>query len=572
MSKVNRSHSAVCGRMSPIARKDRSDDDVECGSVRRRWLQPTTGAAGAVVLFAVLAGCGGPETKGERTGPSAEPAMTVNTAACPVFETQGTGQVPDAGWLDGLLDIETSYSSFAAALERLLEVGGESVPGAVIDLVTPLEALTPAPRYSLEALGRIRFAGHDPVSLLGKVNSAIGEECGGQLFGSEALARVAGLRPVPADDGTVDVGYHTLWGRSCQSDPRAMAAFSGLYECGPDAIVVDFATGATYTSTGSATSARDVLVAGDRLVWLTDATVPASGLEPPLWTLTLHLYSFLTAEETTVDVVKDSPNPVPDNPGTVVYAGRDRILVGVGDESRASSLGDSGILFDGTGEEIMRFTTGEIGAFSDELRKERPLLTEHSILLNGSELGIVMDVRTGGFTTLENANLRIVPNTGCDDRGALYDPVWLRDLVLVDDTPGGLAVNGGPELLARDAQVVRPGLVASSADDAIVAVQRSDGSLAWSLGDDILTRFDVFGGYVVATNRSGQRVVIDPTNGADVTGVDPVRDQALEMLEGVYDRTNQVIWNSAFDSPTGSVVIVSEGRAARFDLNVVCPR
>lgn len=405
-----------------------------------------------------------------------------------------------------IVDNQTTYAQLTQILQDL-EQGPSAVSGAASALAKAASGLSPAPATSLEALGRLAFAGSDPTTLLKSLNSAVAGACGGSGIWSDDTANgfVSFGPPALLPDGGVQIGG--VYGACLDEGPDGWAPpFTEIINCQDGTVdVVDLATGAVTTLQGPAqdtdtVKSGDISVAGGEIAWVTVEIQPAQGLTQATWTATLHIRG--THGETVADVqVEHGKGDAPSAGGFLDFATAGHILITL-------SAG-GGKMVDGSGATL--WTT----KVTPDNRVSQP--TPHSLVLDASH---VVNIDTGRvlYTFPYDDNKGSDVN-GCgtlalvtgdfDDDGA-----WVSE-----SASGAVSVKSASTSLmgklSGNAGVTTHGVVSDS--DGSVRAFGTSGQQLWSISDSIAQGEVYAGSWIVVTNPSGQQVLVNARTGKDAS-------------------------------------------------------
>jgi hypothetical protein len=443
--------------------------------------------------------------------PTSEPS--VNESAGGAFDCPENSDVDYSSIVDG----QTTYAQLTQMLQTLSQ-GPSTVATAASALANATAALSPPPGTSLEALGRLSFAGNDPTALLKTLNSAVADACGGSGIWSDDT--VNGFDsfgpPTLQSDGGVQIGG--AYG-SCQDESPDgwIPPFTEIIDCQDGTVdLVDLGTGAVTTVTGppqdtDTVSSGDISVAGNEIAWVGVEIQPAQGLSQATWTATLHIRD--AHGGTVADVQVDHGTgdaPSPDSFLAFATAGHILIALNAG----------GGKMVDGSGATLW---TTKLNPAS----LSQP--TPHSLVLDPSHL---VNIDTGKVLyTFPNDDNKDADVNGCgtlalvsgdfDDDGA-----WVSE-----SASGAVTVKTASSTLmgklSGNSSVTTSGVV-SDADGSLRAFTQS-GRQLWSISDDIAQGEVYVGGWIVVTNPSGEQVLVDAATGKDTTKAQP--DLAAVLLK-----------------------------------------
>jgi hypothetical protein len=177
-----------------------------------------------------------------------------------------------------------SYATLVDALDGAYDAGVRAA-GTLRDAI---EDLDPAPAIVGEALGRLRFAGGEPVTLLSAVDEQTNIACARSFAAPEVSGSVESITPQPDSDGWVQVGaYDDACGQVVGLTARGenvvvidCSTFIGLLDL--DAGVLDKEGGAEVTrlpAEGVSDTADDVIASGEVTIDIGRAeTTPAEAI------------------------------------------------------------------------------------------------------------------------------------------------------------------------------------------------------------------------------------------------------------------------------------------------------
>lgn len=498
------------------------------------------------------------------------------SAACP--DTPGSTPV---------LASDTTFSAFTSTLDGLKDIG-KDVKRQVKKLEEAFDDLSPEPLYALEALGRLAFDGGSSAGAggLAALDTAIEARCGRAAFGP-ALENLQPARPQRSGDRVL-VGS-SMYGTPCaggggmlSSGIEPAAPFSQLFYC-PDAfVVVDLEDGTPRWFDVSQEAAGTIVDAGDRAVWLQRTEKPASGVNPVLTSVTLHIQPLDGDDPFTVPIVKDNPKPMADVRDDVVLAWRGRIVTL---EEHLDESGSDLVVRDGHGKELARFDLEREGLCGDCVQPASSGVSDQQVaegllMLSSGRPSVALDIQAAKLVRFDTDDLDFVRNEVCWDRGFLYDFEPAGDAIGVRLFSGAPGVKVGGRVrwaysndVQLDVGVPRAGVVVVHPLDGGLQGRGTDGRVLWTIGSDVAANWEVIGGWVRILNRSDQAVIVDPTTGKEATGLSSDVTDALAALaqntrpDG--DETKASAW--MHDSGTGKLTIAAGEEMWQVPLSEICP-
>lgn len=442
---------------------------------------------GATIFGAVALPTGGPGTS-----PSSAPSA----------DTAASFQCPEDSDVDysSILANDTTYRQLTGILQDLRH-GPAAVARAATAIADGLAKLTPVPSTSLEALVRLRFRGIDPVSLLATLNSAISGSCGAGIWADATVNGFPTLTtPYQLDTGGVRTGG--AYGQCDGQQPAGWAPpFDEIVNCGDGTLaVVDLTTGAVTHVTGPrAGQAADVAVAGDKIVWV---TVETSASQGNAWTATLHIRDLhgATVADKQIDSGQGDP---PDVRGFLNFTTAGHILLDVGGGSR---------MVDTTGATLWSSATRA----GDDTSQPTP----SSLVLGSSRL---VDIDTGRtLHTFASGQSKDTTTDGCGTTAVVTE--YLGATVTVSESAAGIVtVRPVPATLADSLGgyfgVTTTGPVVDS--NGYLRGYSRAGTQLWKIPDGTAKREQYAGRWVVVTDPSGARLLVDGATGKDTAAAHP---------------------------------------------------
>jgi hypothetical protein len=479
---------------------------------------------------------------------------------CTVLENRPVS--PDQTSSDSSTAQDAPISDLTGVLEKLATKGGTPLGDAVTALRVAINALSPPATTTLEALGRIRFAGQDPAALVHRLDAATEQACGADVFGSGRADFLNTLGPSPIDDASAKL-TSTLFGAPCKG-PDVLPPFGVGYLCRRtksnvigqnelnDYKIVDLRTGSMRVIP-DIPLLESVLSTG-LAAWEETTTTPAQGLSVPLYSTTLYIQPFDGRPKVSVPIETNSVNPPAANSGNPNQGGifavrRDRVLVA--DNNKY-------FLFDGSGKQI---ASPDIGTYVVD-QGEKAIGSDGLLLTGGDNDAVIFDFNSGRIIDLGRAEYGAdLTQSGCNDRAIVHvtgivaqdSKTWL-----VTDTSSGLAIAAvQPSTQDGGLYAARPNVLVTNADGNQgqqfgAEGLHLNGTVAWSLGADVIGIPNVIGGWVVGHNQSGQMLIIDPETGKLATDLSARLNSLLLNQNIDYPGNNGNF--SAFESDLGQDV------------------
>ena len=448
-------------------------------------------------------------------------------------ETPTTG--PASGTLDGLLvDPTASVGDLTTALTMLARNGG-TLRHQVAAIETAIEAESPAPTGSIEALARARWQHLDVNAALSALSTSATTVCGGELLGSEAQSSFSNELPAPASNGAVKLPGGEDNDTSSWPTARCKASSNlgyaspeiAVYSCDEGAVTVDLASGSTYVLSDLLPAAeikagQRLTLAGDHLAWVTVALTPASGLTKASWTSTLHIID-MTGAKVAERVLQTEHHTVassgaPTGVSAIVDSGDDWLLLSYVSSTDPYTYS----LTNATGELLgsAKYRDGD----------------DHP-----EPVGVI-DLGLEPHEYIDEATGKIHPYGGSDryngsevvnDGGCGTDMIAGSEPGFFDENPppdtvehfvhgaSGLTVGkasvktmfSGTDLRAGDVVALTPkGVLLSGFTEGHWTFYNFAGTKLWTLGAPVVSVTNA-AGHIVALNTSGEQIVIDPTTG-----------------------------------------------------------
>ncbi|HKE67973.1 MAG TPA: hypothetical protein VKB55_01895, partial [Nocardioidaceae bacterium] len=433
------------------------------------------------------------------SGGSSGPQPSSNPGNAASFQCPEDSDVDYSSIVDG----ETTYAQLTGILQDL-EAGPAGVSSAARSLADAVAKLSPPPTMSLEALARLRFGGTDPADLLSALNSAVAGNCDSGIWDDSTVNGFSTLTsPYPSDGGGVGIGG--VFGQCTGGDVDGWAPpFDEIIDCRDGTLaVVDLTTGAvTHVNGPSSDQNADLAVAGDRIVWTTVEVTPAQGLTRASWTATLHIRD-LQGNAVADKQIDSGQGDPPQSDSFLNFTTSGHILL---------NLSSGATMVDTTGTTLWHTKTPA------DSRTSQP--TTSSLVFASSRL---VDIDTGKtLHTFGDSGSQDVNTDSCGTSAVVTD--FAGGTVMVSESASGtVTVKTVPTALAQQFGgffgVTTTGPVVDS--DGYVRGYSRAGKLSWKISDDIATRESYIGKWIVVTNPSGQRVLVDGATGKDVTSSQP---------------------------------------------------
>jgi len=444
-------------------------------------------------------------------------------------------------------------------------------------LVNQIEVLNPEARFAREAIGRLNFDGKNATATLDAINKAVLTACGSPAFGQDGMAATRDLLPRP--EGSAVKISSTMYGTSCTGGGGLLRSgillalpFAQLFRCDSGmSVVVDLESGSpTWLEPSDGQALTGIRNAGDRMVWIEKRERPAQGLEPVRTSVALRIMPLDGSPVITVPILTDYPQSLGGTRYEVVSAWRDRVVT---HEGRPGQEGTDLLVRDGSGREIARIDLQGENIYddvTDAAGEPYAAAADALLVLSGRDgKSVFLDMQSGKLLRA-GARARRVTQTACLDRaivGADNGDGW--QVTVTEGKPTmtplapGFAEGRSYESVA--AAVARPGLVVDRDSNLNVRARRLDGREVWRIGAEVVKNFKVLGGWVEIENRSGQKVIVDPTTGREAASLPSVVTTALSKLSGEGPDS------FLFDSPSNTLIIVRDSQASRFPLDAICP-
>jgi hypothetical protein len=392
-----------------------------------------------------------------------------------------------------------------------MQAYGGRVGDSATRLAQAVARLDPPPATSLEALARLRFSGSDVDDMLVTLSAAVLDACGDPEFTDNQLRYFQEeVRPQPVPGGA-RIG--DVYGQ-CRARRELgwIAPFSRVVDCENGTVmVVDMTTGVVTRHTGLPDGSNTGLtLAGDQLAWATVSTQPAQGLSEETWQATLHVRDLRTGTETTAPA-DEGEGEATEAYHIVLGGWPDRILLSTNQRFRMVDAAGSTLWTSSEYAHHGFYTPTASTLWID------PLLID----LNTGET-----IRDYGPADL---NYGFESNGGCGNSAVLAyggDDIWLTE-----------SPTGQPSVSSLDTEPGEVNIVLATTEtlvnmDSSGGLQGATltGDLTWDIPSRIVRDFEVMGRWIVVTNPSGDKVLVDAATGEDLTSSQP--DVAEVLFRG----------------------------------------
>lgn len=459
-----------------------------------------------------------------------------------------------------ILDPQTPFESLLSLLREASADRDHQLAKDAADLLNEVKALHPTPSTSREGLGRLRFEDIDVDAQLSTLIKQMGRQCQGhRLIDRKGLTNFHTQGgPAPTSDGSVRLG--DVYGRCKDGASPAgwIAPFTVVQQCKKAVYAVDLTNGAATKVSGVNRGTR-IFVFGDRIAWATKTEHPATGLQRPTWSATLHLRGISGKADSDIPLVTKAkghpPQVLIDHPDLWGGADADKLLIYAGAH----------------GEDEVRFvnTSGEFLGFPDHAGYDARFITLHTVITSNEDTqALLLNTNTGkviqdlGDMNSLQWNSNVCHTTagvrvGGEKSYAIQDKDPAR--IDVHDLPGDeklldARIHATPVGIVYDTYLYGP----------YKLVGRSlTGEKHWSIPSRVFKSYNVVGKWVTVTNNSGNGVLVDAATGKDVT--DNHRNLANRIFH-IADSDGQTVLS---DPSTDSIVITTSqhGRNLAYHLN-----
>ncbi|HUS21417.1 MAG TPA: hypothetical protein VMZ66_05320 [Aeromicrobium sp.] len=285
----------------------------------------------------------------------------------------------------------------------------------------------------------------------------------------------------------------------------------------------------------------DLAYLRDIVAWEQISTTPASGLRPARQSRQLHMRTLTGAK--VADVVVESGEGVGNSYSNTAILEQDDVVV------IETSTGRMG--YSSTGQALWR--TKDIGLAQ----------TVTASLYEVS--GRTYSARSGHrFTTDDLNQNHDLSASVCGDRAFLSSP---GDSYLVVDTarePRVTKLNYDPQRGGTYNELTPFGKVETANDPSVLRLVDFAGKTVWSIRGDVVSDHDTVGKWVLITNPSDDKVLVDARTGKDVTATRSDLIRAISMTSS-FDATAHSI---AGDSD--HVILTGRDHAFRLKRTDVC--
>lgn len=459
----------------------------------------------------------------------------------------------DAGWgAQRFTDPNLTYSDMADMLDQMS--AASDYPDVVVAadaLRIQVDALTVTPDTSVEALGQVQAAGGTEVADL---YSAIETNCPdqAQLVRNDAetaeslgsVLEATTLRHADQLNGSCTVGADIIGFPDdstlmalCDDEPNRGYALMDLTTGESTWLTNEDADGGLTNSFGN----LNATVSGTSVAWVSVEHHKAEGLDPRSWTATLHIHDLATDTRSDVPLVAAGRGF---GPGNDFGAGADRVgffvMVPRSGLPGAKPPGGQVRHFDRAGNLMwQRDNDGDPYYYAIQPA------TSYTAAWGNPETELV-DLRTGKtLAEFKDDGISEVDLDSCGFHAAVLGLFGGRQ-VWVDDTNAGTNVTGISSQFPYNDDQYRLTPAGQLELDNGVTLIGTDNKPLWSLGGNIAKDAWAFGNWVVVTNTSGAKVLVDPGTGTEATDVDSeVRDVVFKTWEGaraMVTDDGQTVW------------------------------
>jgi outer membrane protein assembly factor BamB len=501
-----------------------------------------------------------------------------------------------------LTDAHVPVNDLTGALRTLSRLRGRNSAAVAKDaslIQQEIAKETPPPTTALEAIGRARFLRLSASSLLGyEIDRQLADlsvayvaaGCG-PVFSQDGLQQLNNLTPLPWGGygktfGIID--QRSLYGLPCTGPDAALLPFRLVLECGNNIDVLNGATGVVQVSSPVfpdelGTGASLVQMSGQYAAWPTLIVVPARGLNPPTWSVTVHVRT-LMGDTVANTVVVPSQVEQAGSPGAVFtfLGGPAGFAVGT---SNPKTNSDTVTYLSPVGKFIGS------GPIDDGEGSSVTVLSLHTFYINEMPCAAgcpgtgglpgVYDLTTGRYypplatnVTSNTQPVRVISTVSNSCGG----PILLELEGQYEDFAGATILTDGTtgamfrpirrsKLLADVASLWNDQLISvvgvvpagvlfeemGSEGVALYWLDKWDGSMAWSLSNQIVSRVVIVGGWIVAVNHSGQYLFVNAATGKQ--SVEPSGGAAAMLLSAARGTSLSLIAKD----PTKNSVIVAIG-------------
>jgi hypothetical protein len=486
---------------------------------------------------------------------------------CPTQSVDG--QPPFADLLTG----GTSEVQLTSELTALKKSRDTQVSTAARHLLVDVQGLSPAPTSSLEALGRLRFTSDNPVNLLQTLENEVASDCGGaQLLGADAVATFQQATPTPGPTGGIELG-DSIYGTCSDGDLLGWTApFSAVYSCGGTIETVNGSTGAITTSAASVlpNGNQDVELVGSNLMWLDADNTPSQGLTPGTWSVTMRVRGLDGSDIADVPIFTTQPTGPGGSTGSaqILASGTSGLVVDSTDLSGNQTV----LIFDASGTRIASYPdTGQF--FNGD---SATFVTNDTVWIGQSGGGMLYDLhdqRSLADLTTGGGVSNAVQDGGCRARVLIEvaNAAGSTSPYFVDDssgsptlTPVSAAYQGNAGDDSDVAAVVPGGVVTTGSDGSggeSVTLFEGTGGSPWTLPSTVAESVDEVGAWLVVTNTSGTKILVNPTTGAQTQAADN-NLQSILTNGSSNDGASQSI---VLADPAANAAVVEDSNSTYYD-------
>jgi serine/threonine protein kinase len=439
-----------------------------------------------------------------------------------------------------------------SALATLSDFSQSEVASLASDIASDIDRLEPPPRTTLESFGRIDYL--KPKARVQSLDESFLRSCGRPFFANPE--RALSLTPRAGSEANVAHVGETLWDLKCVK-VGFVEIFSIAFVCPTDIEIFDLRTGILKIASTEVPRGEwyGLVNTGARIAWLETTTVPAKGLDPELSSVEMrivdlasgNMHRALVAEKVAENRgarSSASTGPLLDNI-SIAYAVGLRFITDVVDNQGISHLQLWNENAEKLGPDLARGSPSY-----PEIKPIGPSLISFNIADNGRGRGVSANLaRHPKEIKFNEIGLSVVSKGPCP-RYLLETRDYRRSLIsyrkdanlverLLEHGQGGVFILSDNWYLGLES------FFGNDKGNQGVGVLDVTNTQVWKIPAGVPKSWALFGSWLMVTNQSDEKLIIDGLTGQPATGLS---DNLKLALNAWNDGATVIRTDLSFDS------------------------